>query len=78
MPAELAPALDPVLKVIEDLTRRIRHYDTLIEQLCDESYPETQGMRAISGVGPVTSLARIIHENLLVPKIKVEKSFASC
>jgi transposase len=60
MPAELAPALDPVLKVIEDLTRRIRHYDTLIEQLCDESYPETQGMRAISGVGPVTSLAFVL------------------
>ena len=60
MPAELAPALDPIRKSIEELTQRIRHYDTLIERLCAESYPETQKLSAVSGVGPVTSLAFVL------------------
>lgn len=60
MPAELAPALDPLRKSIEELSQRIRHYDKEIERLCAESYPETQVLRAISGVGPVTSLAYVL------------------
>jgi transposase len=60
MPAELAPALDPIHKTIMELTQRIRHYDKLIESLCTESYPETQKLSAISGVGPVTSLAFVL------------------
>ena len=60
MPAELQPALEPVMKSIEDLTRRIRHYDKLIEDLCVEKYPETERLRAISGVGPVTTLAFVL------------------
>jgi transposase len=60
MPVELMPALDPVMKTIEELTRRIRHYDKLLENLCAEKYPETAGLRAISGVGPVTALAFVL------------------
>ena len=60
MPTELRPALEPVTKVLEELTRRIRHYDKLVEQLCTEEYPETKGLRAISGVGPVTALAFVL------------------
>ena len=60
MPAELRPALEPVMKSIEDLTRRIRHYDKVLGQLCSEKYPETAGLRAINGVGPITSLAFIL------------------
>lgn len=60
MPAELRPALEPVMKSIEDLTGRIRHYDELLEKLCTEKYPETEGLRAISGVGPVTTLAFVL------------------
>jgi len=60
MPAELLPALEPVMKSIEDLTIRIRHYDKLVESLGAERYPETKGLRAISGVGPVTSLAFVL------------------
>ena len=59
-PEELRPALEPVMKSIEDLTLRIRHYDKLIESLCAEKYPETQKLRAINGVGPVTSLAYVL------------------
>jgi transposase len=60
MPAELLPALDPVMKSIEELTTRIRHYDRLLEKLCTEKYPETAGLRAISGVGPITALAFVL------------------
>jgi len=60
MPAELVPALEPVMKSIEDLTARIHHYDNRIEKLCTEKYPETEGPRAISGVGPITTLAYVL------------------
>lgn len=60
MPIALEPALEPIMKSIEDLTTRIRHYDKLIEKLGREKYPETERLREISGVGPVTSLAFIL------------------
>ncbi|MEE4662223.1 MAG: IS110 family transposase [Halieaceae bacterium] len=60
MPKELEPALEPLMKSIEELTTRIRHYDKLIAKLCRQKYPETERLRAISGVGPVTSLAFIL------------------
>ena len=60
MPSELRSALDPVMKSIEDLTSRIRHYDKLIEQLSEEKYPDTLNLRVIPGVGPVTALAYVL------------------
>jgi transposase len=60
MPTELMPALEPVMKSIEDLTTRIRHYDRLLDKLCAQKYPETEALRAISGVGPVTALAFVL------------------
>jgi transposase len=60
MPSELRPALEPIMKSLEDLTCRIRHCDNLIEALAAAKYPQTEGLRAISGVGPVTSLAYVL------------------
>lgn len=60
MPEELVAALEPVLKTVEELTGHIRHYDKLLEKLCSEKYPETEGMRAIRGVGPVSALAFVL------------------
>jgi transposase len=60
MPSELVPALEPMLKIIEDLTVRIRHYDNTIRELSDTKYPETKILRQIAGVGPITSLAFIL------------------
>ena len=60
LPVALRPALEPVMKSIEELTGRIRHYDKLLGKLCSEQYPETAGVRAISGVGPVTALAFVL------------------
>ncbi len=60
MPVELKPALDPIMKSIEDLTMRIRHYDKMIDELCTEKYPETEYIRTICGVGPLTALAFVL------------------
>ena len=60
MPTELAQALEPVIKSIEEITMRIRHYDNLSEQISIEKYPETQVLRAIRGVGPITALAFVL------------------
>lgn len=56
IPKELEPALLPILELISEVTQRIRDYDRQIEQLCKEKYPETELMRQIGGVGPITSL----------------------
>ena len=42
------------------MTEQINVYDQKIEELCKESYPETQLMRQISGVGPLTALAYVL------------------
>ena len=60
MPAELRSALEPVMKSIEDLTCRIRHYGKLLEELCRTKYQDTEGLREVSGVGPVTALAFVL------------------
>jgi transposase len=56
----LRPALDPILDTIASLTQQIRSYDQTNEELCSERYPETKLLRAVSGVGPLTSLAFIL------------------
>ena len=60
LPDSLRLALESVLEVIQDLSVRIRTYDQEIERLCQEKYPETESMRQIKGVGPLTSLAFIL------------------
>lgn len=59
LPADLAPALDPVVACIAELTAQIRRCDRRIRELA-EKYPETETLRAVPGVGPVTSLAFVL------------------
>ena len=60
VPASLHPALGPVLATIEDLTVRIRGLDKQVEALCQEAYPDTENLRTIHGVGPITALGFIL------------------
>jgi transposase len=60
IPESLRPALAPIIDAIASLTQQIQSYDKKNEELCSERYPETRLLRAISGVGPLTSLAFIL------------------
>lgn len=57
---ELLNILEPVLASIEALDGRIAEYDQKIKKLCMEHYPETDSLRKVSGVGPITALAYIL------------------
>ena len=52
--------LQPLLSTIGDLTKRINEYDRKIAKISQECYPETEHLREISGVGPLTSLAFLL------------------
>lgn len=60
LPESLAPALQPLLEILTQLQRQIRVYDRQLERLSAERYPETQLLRQVRGVGPVTALAFVL------------------
>jgi len=60
IPEELRPALGPVLETIGSLTRRIREYDRQLEAISRETYPETELLRQVEGVGPLTALTFVL------------------
>lgn len=60
VPDELDGALRPILEMIRDLSQTIRSYDRRIEELCEESYPETKRLRQIQGVGALTALCYVL------------------
>ena len=60
LPEELSAPLQPLLKIIEHLTQQIREFDKWVDQICKTQYQETELLRAVKGVGPLTSLAFIL------------------
>lgn len=60
IPAGMEDGLMPILETIEELTQRIKDYDRKIEEVSKEQYPETELLRKISGVGPLTALAYVL------------------
>jgi transposase len=54
------PALGPVLEQIGSLTERIRDYDRKLETICQEHYPETELLRQVEGIGPLTALTFVL------------------
>jgi len=60
IPEELQSTLCHVLKIIETLTQQIKIFDKKIEVISQERYPETELLREIKGVGPITALAYIL------------------
>jgi len=59
IPKALRTAIFPLLEAIEQMTKSIQQYDRRIEHLCKE-YPETEYLRTVQGVGPVTALSFIL------------------
>ena len=60
IPEALRPALGPILEQIASLTQRIREYDRKLEQISKESYPETELLRQVEGIGPLTALTFVL------------------
>jgi transposase len=60
IPAELKPALEPLVRSIRSLSQQIRHYDEHVENLADKRYPETKLLRQVKGVGPLIALTYVL------------------
>jgi transposase len=60
IPEALLPALGPILEHIGSLTERIRQYDRKLEEISKESYPETELLRQVEGIGPLTALTFVL------------------
>ncbi len=60
MPPEYLFSLKGTLEIISQITAQIVEYDRKVEALCKEKYPETERLRAINGVGPITSLTFVL------------------
>lgn len=60
MPAELRPALMPLVETIAGLTTRIKEMDRLLERMANERYPQTQLLRQVRGVGPLVALSYVL------------------
>jgi len=57
---ELREALNPLLAEIESLNARIAEYDTRIEQIAKEVYPEVSRLKQVKGVGPLIALTYVL------------------
>jgi transposase len=57
---ELRGALNPLLAEIESLPERIAEYDTPIEQIAKEIYPEVARLKQVKGVGPLIALTYVL------------------
>ena len=60
IPAAVRPALLPLLRQIEAITREVKALDRRVEALCKKTYPVTTLLRQVDGVGPITSLAYVL------------------
>ena len=60
LPRELQPALEPMLRVIAQVTEQIDAMTRDLEHLADERYPETRVLRQVKGVGIVCALTFVL------------------
>ena len=60
LPAPLLTTLGPIIRMIEQLTGAIAEYGKQIEALAKERYPETELLRQVKGVGPITALTYVL------------------
>jgi transposase len=60
IPEALLPALGPILETIASLTQRIREYDRKLEEISKDSYPETELLRQVEGIGSLTALTFVL------------------
>lgn len=59
----LQPAIEPMLRSLEQLTKTIRGYDRQIVLLSKTRYPQTKLLRQVKGVGPLSALYFVLMIN---------------
>jgi transposase len=60
IPDEVRETLQPLLRLVATLSDEIKTFDQRIDKLAAEKYMETQLLRQVVGVGPVTSLGYVL------------------
>jgi len=60
IPDELKSSLMPLLEIISQLSVQIYAFDKQIEALARKQYPETNRLRQVIGVGPITALQFVL------------------
>jgi len=60
LPEDLRERLDPLMGCVKQLTAAIGEQDRQIGRACARRYPETERLRQVPGVGPVTALAYVL------------------
>lgn len=60
MPEIYCAAIKGTLEIIGQISREISKYDKQVESLCKTRYKETEILRQVKGVGPLTSLAFVL------------------
>jgi transposase len=60
IPEALLAALAPVVEQIGSLTEHIRTYERRLETIAKDHYPETELLRQVEGIGPLTALTFVL------------------
>jgi len=60
IPEGLAPAIVPMLDILEAIQQKIYELEKLIETLEKEEYPQTARLRQVAGVGPVIAMNYVL------------------
>jgi len=60
VPEGLRSAIEPVLRVIAELSRSIKECDERVEALVTDRHPEARALRKVPGIGTLTALAFVL------------------
>lgn len=60
IPEDLQEALLPMLDIIQNISEKLHDYDQRIEAISTQRYPESELLRSIQGIGPITALTYVL------------------
>ncbi len=60
VPEAVREALAPLFQVLETLNEQIHEYERQVKRLCEQTYPQTQQLCQVNGVGMLTALAYVV------------------
>lgn len=60
IPDSIKEALLPLVVQVGEMSQRIRAFDAQVIRMSEQKYPETERLRQVRGVGPITSLTYVL------------------